>query len=219
MSVTENIARIRDALGQHAITLVAVTKSAQLPQIEEAHRTGVTEFGESRIQDALAKMNNLPDWLMDNSHWHFIGHLQTNKVKQAVGRFALIHSVDSLRLAQEISKSSAQKGIKQAILLQVKMVSDPDKSGFEPEDLKRCFREILQLPNLDLKGLMTITPLRATEHERVACFEGLRQLRDYLAREYKVVLPELSMGMSNDWREAISCGATMVRIGSEIFRQ
>jgi pyridoxal phosphate enzyme (YggS family) len=219
MGVTENIARIRDSLGQHAITLVAVTKSAELPQIEEAHRTGVTEFGESRIQDALAKMNNLPDWLMDNSHWHFIGHLQSNKVKQAVGRFALIHSVDSLNLAREISRTATQKGITQQILLQVKMASDPNKSGFEPADLRQNLGAILELPHLALKGLMTITPLNASPNDRLACFAGLRMLRDELARKYGVVLPELSMGMTNDWREAITCGATIVRIGSEIFRQ
>jgi uncharacterized pyridoxal phosphate-containing UPF0001 family protein len=132
MSVAENIARIQQALGHNAVALIAVTKGAELSQIEEASRTGVTEFGESRIQDALAKIDSLPDWLLEKSHWHFIGHLQTNKVKQAVGRFALIHSVDSTRLAQEISKTSVQKGITQPILLQVKMAKDPDKSGFEP---------------------------------------------------------------------------------------
>lgn len=219
MSVAENIARIREALGQHAVKLVAVTKGAAMGQIEEAHRTGVTEFGESRVQDAIEKMNTLPDWLMDHSRWHFIGHLQSNKVRQAVGRFVLIHSVDSLRLAREISKVSGSKEIIQPILLQVKISSDPSKSGFEPEELKRDFSEIAHLPNIECRGLMTITPLKATAPERVECFNGLRRLRDELVREFGVALPELSMGMSNDWRQAIDCGATMVRIGSEIFRQ
>lgn len=219
MSVAENIARIREGLGQHAITLIAVTKGAAMGQIEEAHRTGVTEFGESRVQDAVAKMHELPQWLMSNSHWHFIGHLQTNKVKEAVGRFVLIHSVDSLKLAKEISRISANKGITQAILLQVKMADDPDKSGFAPLALKQEFSSIVQLPNLECRGLMTMTPLTATAAERLACFNGLRLLRDQLVGEHGLPLPELSMGMSGDWREAIHCGATMVRIGSEIFRQ
>ncbi|PWT99706.1 MAG: YggS family pyridoxal phosphate-dependent enzyme [Candidatus Melainabacteria bacterium] len=219
MSVAENIARIREALGQHAVTLVAVTKGAAMGQIEEAHRTGVTEFGESRVQDAIEKMSTLPDWLMSHSHWHFIGHLQSNKVKQAVGRFALIHSVDSLKLAAEISRISSSKGITQPILLQVKIAADPNKSGFTPDELKRDFAEISRLVNIECRGLMTITPLEATAKERVDCFNGLRLLRDELAREHRVALPELSMGMSNDWRQAIDCGATMVRIGSEIFRQ
>ena len=217
--MAENIARIREALGQHAVKLVAVTKGAAMGQIEEAHRTGVTEFGESRVQDAIEKMAALPDWLMNQSHWHFIGHLQSNKVRQAVGRFVLIHSVDSLKLATEISRVSTSKGIIQPILLQVKMAADPSKSGFTPEELKRDFAAIARLPNIECRGLMTITPLAATPAERVACFSGLRLLRDQLVREHGVDLPELSMGMSGDWRQAIDCGATMVRIGSEIFRQ
>jgi pyridoxal phosphate enzyme (YggS family) len=219
MSVALNIARIREALGPHAVTLIAVTKGAEMDQIEEARRTGVTEFGESRIQDAIEKMGILPDWFMGSSHWHFIGHLQTNKVKEAVGRFVLIHSVDSLKLAKEISRVSVAKGVSQPILLQVKMAADPQKSGFEPAQLKAVFPEIAQLPNLVCRGLMTITPLEASESERIACFNGLRLLRDDLVRESGIALPELSMGMSDDWRQAIDCGATMVRIGREIFRQ
>src|SRR5262249_41079646 len=152
-------------------------------------------FGESRVQDAITKMNALPTNLLGNSHWHFIGHLQTNKVKQAVGRFRLIHSVDSLRLAQEISKTSAEKGITQAILLQVKLANDPAKSGFAPNELKQCFHEISHLPNIECRGLMTITPLAASQADRIACFNGLKQFRDQLAREHGTELPELSMGM------------------------
>lgn len=219
MSVAKNIARIREALGDNAIALIAVTKGAELSQIEEAGQIGITEFGESRVQDAIAKMDSLPGWLLQKSRWHFIGHLQTNKVKQAVGRFALIHSVDSVRLAQEISRTSVQKGLTQPILLQVKMAADPNKSGFDPQELKHSFATISQLPNLELRGLMTITPIAAAEPERIACFNGLRLLRDQLVQEYGIALPELSMGMSEDWRKAIDCGATMVRIGKEIFRQ
>ncbi len=219
MSVAENITRIREVLSPRAVTLIAVSKGATMGQIEEAAHTGVTEFGENRVQDALEKMDLLPSGLVNNSHWHFIGHLQKNKVKQAIGRFVLIHSVDSVSLARQISKTAANKGIIQAILLQVKMSYDPDKSGFEPKDLQNSFAEIAQLPNLECRGLMTITPLVTNQAERIACFNGLKLLRDELAQKHNMLLPELSMGMSDDWQEAIQCGATMVRIGREIFQR
>src|ERR1700677_2573831 len=130
MSVTENITRIRERFGSHPVRLIAVTKNARNKQIEEAFNSGVTEFGESRIQDALQKMDTMPPWLMEKASWHFIGHLQTNKVKQAVGKFSLIHSVDSLRLAEEISRIAQIKQIQQPILLQVKVAEDLNKSGF-----------------------------------------------------------------------------------------
>ncbi len=217
MSVTENIARIRERFSSHSVRLIAVTKNARNKQIEEAFDSGVTEFGESRIQDALKKMDAMPPWLMEKASWHFIGHLQTNKVKQAIGKFSLIHSVDSLRLAQEISHVSQVKQINQPILLQVKLAPDQNKSGFDPEELKARFREIIKLPNIECKGLMTITPKDATGELRQKCFLGLKQLRDELEKETGVHLPELSMGMSDDWQEALACGSTMLRIGTAIF--
>ncbi len=217
MSVTENITRIRERFSSHSVRLIAVTKNARNKQIEEAFNSGVTEFGESRVQDALKKMDSMPPWLMEKASWHFIGHLQTNKVKQAVGKFAMIHSVDSLRLAQEISRVSLARQINQPILLQVKLAPDESKSGFEPEQLKAHFSEIVKLPNIECRGLMTITPQNATGAVRQECFHGLKQLRDELEKETGVQLPELSMGMSDDWQEALSCGSTMLRIGTAIF--
>jgi pyridoxal phosphate enzyme (YggS family) len=222
MSVAENITRIRerirDDFGAQPVKLIAVTKYAQLSQIEEAFRTGVTEFGENRVQNALSKMETLEAKLPD-ARWHFIGHLQTNKVKQVIGRFALIQSVDSLRLAQEISKSASQKEIIQSVLLQVKVLPDPSKSGFTPEELRRDFATIISLANIECHGLMTITPLGANTDDRHFCFNGLRDLRDELIAVHGTKLPELSMGMSDDWQDAVQCGATMVRIGSAIFQQ
>lgn len=215
--MTENIARIRESFGSHPVKLIAVTKNARTKQIEEAFQTGVTEFGESRVQDALTKIDTMPDWLKEKATWHFIGHLQSNKARQAVGKFALIQSVDSLRLAQEISRVAQIKSVQQDILLQVKMAPDPNKYGFEPEELKNCFAEIVKLPHLHCKGLMTITPANASGALRKECFLGLKNLRDELAEKTGVYLPELSMGMSNDWKEALACGSTMLRIGSAIF--
>lgn len=215
--MTQNIALIREGLRSHSAKLIAVTKFATEQQIEEAFKTGVTEFGENRIQDALAKRETLPSYLIKESSWHFIGHLQSNKVKQAVGKFVLIHSVDSVDLAREISRISVQKNLVQAILLQVKMAADPTKTGFEPDELKREFATIAGLANVDCRGLMAITPVSFGAQERIVCFNGLRSLRDQLAQEHGMALPELSMGMSDDWREALSCGSTMIRIGSAIF--
>lgn len=217
MSVTENITRIRERFSSHSVRLIAVTKNARNKQIEEAFNNGVTEFGESRVQDALKKMDAMPAWLMEKASWHFIGHLQTNKAKQAVGKFALIHSVDSLRLAQEISRIAQIKQINQAILLQVKIVPDSNKTGFSMDELKSQFLEIVNLPNIQCQGLMTITPQNATGDLRQQCFTGLKQLRDELAKETGIFLPELSMGMSDDWQDALACGSTMLRVGTAIF--
>lgn len=217
MSVADNLARIRKAIGSRPVQLVAVTKHASIAQVEEAFEHGVTEFGENRIQDAMAKREVLSPHVASSVNWHFIGHLQTNKVKQAVGNFALIHSVDSLRLAREISRVAVQKGVQQKILLQVKVEEDANKSGFTAHDIRQEFAEVLQLPNLNVQGLMTITPLAADEAQRLRCFEGLRKLRDELESAHDVVLRELSMGMTGDWSEAIACGATMIRLGTAIF--
>jgi pyridoxal phosphate enzyme (YggS family) len=219
MGVTENIALIRETVDSYPVKLIAVTKEAESVQIEEAFNSGVTEFGENRVQDAIARMDALSPKIQAASNWHFIGHLQTNKAKLAVGRFALIHSVDSLRLATEISKQAEQKGFIQPILMQVKILPDPSKGGYAPDELRRDFPALLKLPNIECRGLMTITPLAATDRQKQQCFQGLAKLKDELSMTFGVPLKELSMGMSDDWREAVLCGSTMIRIGRAIFKQ
>lgn len=181
----------------------------------EAMQAGVTEFGENRVQEALRKQEQLA--YADSIRWHFIGHLQSNKVKQVVGRFALIHSIDSLSLAAEVSKAALKLQVVQPVLLQVKLAADPSKSGFSPEQLRQEFKRLLDLPGIKIDGLMTITPLTSDEALRKMCFEGLRLLRDELQEVYGVELKELSMGMSQDFAEAIACGSTMVRLGKAVF--
>ncbi|MBX9573557.1 MAG: YggS family pyridoxal phosphate-dependent enzyme [Candidatus Obscuribacterales bacterium] len=212
-----NIARIRKEFGDSKAALIAVSKYVGVEKMVEAFEVGVTEFGESRIQDALQKQTDVPPHMAEHIHWHFIGHLQTNKVKKTVGNFKLIHSVDSFRLAEEISKEAVRLGIVQAILLQAKIVRDENKSGFSPEDLKACFAQIMNLPGIKIEGLMTMSPLTDEKSVWRECFLGLKSLRDELEKSYSVSLPELSMGMSDDWIEALKCGATMVRIGRAIF--
>jgi pyridoxal phosphate enzyme (YggS family) len=216
-AVAANLAKVREAIDDQAVRLIAVTKHATNTQIEEAFSLGVSEFGESRIQDALKKRDELPPHVALNSNWHFIGHLQSNKVKQAVGNFALIHSVDSLSLAEEVSRIACQKGTTQSILLQVKILADDSKSGFTKEDLRKNLSTILALPSIKVEGLMTITPLTNDVKLWHESFSGLHSLRDQLNSEFSISLKELSMGMSDDWREAIICGSTMIRLGRAIF--
>ncbi len=215
--MADNLARIKETIGSCPVKLIAVTKNVGPQQIAEAFDLGVTEFGENRVQDALEKQRQLAGSAAGSARWHLIGHLQTNKVRQVVGRFALIHSVDSLRLARQISKQAEEQDTVQAILLQVKVLEDPSKSGFTPEELRLVFPELLQLPGVSIKGLMTITPLTDSQQVQRKCFEGLRQLRDELKGTYDVDLEELSMGMSQDYPQAIKCGATMVRLGRAVF--
>lgn len=218
MSVAANLALIRDYLGEQPVKLIAVTKAASLSQIEEAFESGVTEFGENRIQDALRKQQDLSLHVVQKTNWHFIGHLQTNKVKQAVGNFALIHSVDSMRLAKEISAAALKKNLIQPVLVQVMVLPDPGKGGFSIDEIESSMKELLELPGIKIEGLMTITPLTNDRDVWIQCFDRLRNLRDDLSKTHGVELKELSMGMTNDWRDAVTCGATMVRIGRAIFQ-
>lgn len=212
-----NLSRIRKTLADADVTLIAVSKYVGTEAISEAVQCGVTEFGESRITDALQKQELLSDEIAQKAHWHFIGHLQTNKVKKAVGRFALIHSVDSMRLAEELSREAMKQSLSQAVLLQVKIVSDPNKSGFTPEELKQQFDRLLKLPGIKIQGLMTITPLTDDKSILKECFSGLAALREELERKHSFTLKHLSMGMSDDWTEAVKYGATMIRLGRAIF--
>ena len=215
--VAQNLAILRDALSDSAVTLIAVTKHATIDQIAEAHDLGVSDFGENRVQDALKKRPLLPPQVASDSTWHFIGHLQSNKVKQVVGNFSLIHSVDSFRLVEEVAKVAEQKGTIQRILLQVKIVKDDAKTGFTIDELKDALPAILNMQSIKVEGLMTITPYDADEATTESSFNGLRQLRDQINETFGTNLTELSMGMSDDWREAVSCGATMIRLGRAIF--
>lgn len=204
-------------MGNDQVQLIAVTKNVGLKTIEEAFRLGVTEFGENRVQDAIEKQEQLAVTVAERVNWHLIGHLQTNKVKQVVGRFKLIHSIDSMRLAEAVSKEAGKRGLVQPVLLQVKVVEDPSKFGFTCDELREEFPRIVGLPGISVQGLMTITPLAGDRETWLTCFDGLRSLRDELAERHQTPLPELSMGMTQDWREAVACGATMVRLGRAVF--
>jgi len=198
------------------VRLVAVTKTVPASRLRELARLGVADVGENRVQEALFKQAQLADWPL---RWHLIGTLQGNKVRKAVGRFTLIHSVDRLELLAQLDRAARQAGLKQAILLQVNVAGERTKSGFSPEEVDAALRLALELPGLKVEGLMTIAP-HAEDPESVRCvFRSLRGLRDACQDRLGpgTDLRELSMGMSSDFGVAIQEGATLVRVGTGIF--
>jgi pyridoxal phosphate enzyme (YggS family) len=189
------------------ITLISVSKAIEPDLMEEALQAGLAIFGESKVQEAKAKISIVSS----RARWHLIGHLQTNKVRDAVALFEVIHSVDSLKLAEEVNKWSERAGKTQAILLEVNVSGEASKFGLKPEDLESTLTAINRLPRLEVRGLMTIAPYVKQAAEGRPYFRRLRELRDGLG------LQDLSMGMSHDFEVAIEEGATMVRIGAAIF--
>lgn len=191
------------------ITIVAVTKGVSPAAIQAAFRAGVRHFGENRVQEAQAKREQLLS-LEPRPTWHFMGHLQTNKVGAALRLFDIIHSVDSLRLAEALSQRIQGKI---PILLEVNIAGEATKGGFLPNLLESAFQEIRRLPGLEVKGLMTVAPQAASPEAVRPFFQEMRRLADALR------LVELSMGMSDDFEVAVEEGATMVRLGRVIFGQ
>ena len=216
MDIARNINELRQRIAAAAsragrsadeITLIAATKTAGVPDIQKAIGAGIGHFGESRIQDAERKIRQLTAAGLHPT-WHMIGHLQRNKVKTALEIFDIIHSIDSLRLAQTVS-AQANKNI--SILIQVNIAEEETKQGFSIAEAADAVAEISKLPNISIRGLMTIAPMIDDAEEVRPIFRELRKLRDSLHLEH------LSMGMSNDFEIAIEEGATMVRVGRAIF--
>ncbi len=200
---------LRGGRSPDEVTLVAVTKGFPPEAVREAAAAGLRHFGENRVQEARAKLPFLRD-LSPRATWHMVGHLQTNKVKTALDLFDIIHSVDSLRLAEAISRRAPQPD-RVPVLLEVNVAADPAKYGFSPQELPHQAEAIRRLPGLDLRGLMTVTPMTDDPEQVRPVFRSLRQL----ARSLN--LPELSMGMTDDFEPAVEEGATIVRIGRAIF--
>lgn len=196
----------------HRITLVVVTKGVMPDRIREVTDAGAFALGESRVQEALRKIKTISGTIQ----WHLIGHLQRNKVRQAVGVFELIHSVDSLDLACEIHQRAAWAGIRQRVLVQVNVARESGKHGVAPEGLEALVGEVAALPHLWLEGLMVIPPLAADPEGSRPHFRRLAQRVEELRRG-GLPLQELSMGMSNDFEVAIEEGATLIRVGTAIF--
>ena len=195
------------------IELVAVSKTHAAEKVQEAIEAGQLLFGESRVQEARAKIPLLPSRL----RWHFIGHLQKNKIRHALPLFELFHGIDSLALAQEMERIAEEEGIRPRVLLEVNVAGEASKHGFPPEALRRDLEAALSLGRLTIEGLMTLPPLAPEAEASRQYFIALRKLRDQLEAEFDVRLPQLSMGMSGDFPIAIEEGATLVRVVTAIF--
>jgi pyridoxal phosphate enzyme (YggS family) len=225
MSITENVIRIRKEMEKAALSvgrdprsilLCAATKMNDTAAIREAIAAGVTCCGENRVQELTQKLS---ENAYEGADIHFIGHLQTNKVKQVVGKVSLIHSIDSLRLLEAVNKEALRQGIQQDILLEINIGNEESKSGFLPEELSEVLDAARDFPGVFIRGLMAIPPICQKTGDNDKFFQKMYQLSvDISKKKYdNVCSTVLSMGMSADYREAIACGSTMVRIGTDIF--
>ena len=195
------------------IGLVAITKTHDAERVREAYEAGQSLFGESRVQEARAKIPELPS----NLRWHLVGHLQKNKIRHALPLFELIHSVDSLALAQDMNRIAEEEGLHPRVLLEVNVAGEGSKFGFKPATLRAEMESLLALSRLSILGLMTIPPLAEEAEASRKHFVQLRELRDRVETEFHVDLAQLSMGMTQDFAVAVEEGATLVRVGTAIF--
>ena len=223
MEIGANIARVRVRIAEAAlrggrqpesVQLVAVTKTVGPERIREAVACGLRVFGENRVQEARAKVSEV-----QGVSWHLIGSLQRNKIKEALRLFEVIHSVDSVGLAEELSRRSMERGTRRAeVLLQVNISQEPQKHGVAPEEAERVVGAVLELQGLRLRGLMGMAPLVETPEAARPSFRRLRELRDRLGEAFpEAGVCELSMGMTDDFEVAIEEGATIVRVGRALF--
>ena len=197
------------------VTLIAVSKTKPIADLEEAYRVGVRDFGENKVQELVEKAEVLPK----DIRWHMIGHLQRNKVKYIVDKVCLIHSVDSLRLAEEISKEAMKKQLTVSILVEVNVAGEETKFGSTSEEAIQLVKKIAALPGICIKGLMTIAPFVENPEENRKYFSKLRQLAVDINDKNidNVTMHVLSMGMTGDYEVAVEEGATLVRVGTGIF--
>ena len=203
-----NYLKIKNKIPSH-VNILAVSKGFKSQEIKTIQNIGQNDFGESKFQEAFEKQLILKD--LKQIKWHFIGRIQSNKIRKIVQNFKYIHSVDSFEKLQKISNISGEEVKNPFLMLQVKFSDDPTKGGFNPELLKLKWKEIQELKNITLSGLMTINPKGISSKENSELFKKCRSLADSLQ------LPDCSMGMSGDWKEAIDAGSTWLRLGSLIF--
>lgn len=214
--IAERIASIRQHLPA-SVRLIAVTKQVSVAAMREAYAAGVRDFGESRVQEAASKQIQLQD--LPDITWHFIGQLQSNKAKKALEQFQWIHSLDSLKLAQRLDQLAQPLSCKPFVCLQVKLLRDPNKSGWTVPELLADLPQLNECSNLQIRGLMTIPPLDLNESEILGVFDSTRELADKIQQQNwsHIQMQQLSMGMSNDYQLAVRAGATIVRLGTILF--
>lgn len=217
-NVKNNLLRVKKTIVPYTPNIIAVTKYYGLEAITDAYEAGLRNFGESRANDAIQKIENLPEDIRKNSKFHFIGHLQTNKVDRVVKYFDYIQSVDSMKVASAISESAGRINKVQKVLLQINISGEVQKFGFSERELYDNFEELLKLPNLKIDGFMCMAPLGADEEELDKVFKKAGQIKTELNKQYNLDLNELSMGMSDDYERAVANGATMIRLGRILFK-
>lgn len=224
--LAERLAAVRERLADAAreagrrpedVTLLAVSKFHPVEAVRAAFALGQRAFGENYVQEALAKQEAFPELAVQGGEWHCIGHVQTNKAKDVAGRFALIHTLDSAKCAETLARRLAPGAPRQAVLIQVNIGSEAQKAGVSEDELPRLVESVLALPRLALRGLMCLPPFFDDGEAARPFFARLRALRDETAARFGIPLPELSMGMSGDFVQAVREGATIVRIGTDIF--
>lgn len=220
--VGENLERVRAQIADAAakcgraredIELIAISKTHEAEKVRAALDAGQQIFGESRVQEARAKIPLLPS----SARWHFVGRLQKNKIRHALPLFELFHSVDSIELARDMNRIADEEGLHPRVLLEVNVAGEGSKLGFAPDTLRAEMEGLLDLPRLTIEGLMTIPPLAPEAEASRQYFVALRELRDRFTSEFQMALPHLSMGMTGDFVVAIEEGATLVRVGTAIF--
>ncbi|MCR5356931.1 MAG: YggS family pyridoxal phosphate-dependent enzyme [Lachnospiraceae bacterium] len=217
LSVKENIEDAAKKAGRDVndITLIAVSKTKPVEMIKEIYDLGVRDFGENKVQELVAKYDLLPD----DIKWHLIGHLQTNKVKYIIDKVYMIHSVDSVKLAKEISKEAVKRGITVNILIEVNVAGEESKYGVSPDELTETVKEVAALPGICIRGLMTVAPYVVDSEENRTIFVKMKQfVVDIIQKNINNVYMDcLSMGMSGDYTVAVEEGATYIRVGTSIF--
>ncbi len=223
-SIRENILKVEEKVAAAAersgrkredVLLLAVSKTKPVEVIREAVDCGLTSLGENKVQEIMEKYEPMGPGV----HWHLIGHLQTNKVKYIIDKVDMIHSVDSLRLAEEIDKRGAAKDIVMPVLIEVNMADEESKFGVKPEEVENLLRQLSQLEHISVKGLMTVAPFVEEPEENRVYFRKMRELLvDMNAKKIdNITMDQLSMGMTGDYEVAIEEGATIVRVGTGIF--
>lgn len=216
-NIKKNLLQIQEQIAPYTPQIVAVTKYFGVDAIIGGYQAGLRNFGESRAVEAIEKINSLPSEIKENSKFHFIGHLQTNKVNKVVRNFDVIHSVDSLKIAKAISDEAVKIGKVQEVFIQLNNADEEQKFGFSKEELIENFEEILKFEGLNVLGLMNIAPLVVDEKDLENLFEDIKQTQIELVKKCNYTMEEISMGMSNDYQIAVKHGATMLRIGRKLF--
>ena len=220
--IGQRLERVRSQIAEAAkkcgrspeeVTLVAISKTHEAEKVRAALDAGQQVFGESRVQEARVKIPLLPS----STRWHFVGRLQKNKIRHALPLFELFHSIDSLELARDMNRIAEEEGLHPRVLLEVNVAGEGSKIGFAPDSVRAEMERLLELPRLSIEGLMTIPPLAPEAEASRKYFSALRDLRDQISKQFQVNLPQLSMGMSDDFAVAIEEGATLVRVGTAIF--